>query len=474
MTETGVPTYVPMTVAGAPVDAGARFDVVNPATGRVWAQAPDCDERVLDEAVAAAGRAFPAWRADPEARAAALTAGAAAVRESADLLAPVLTAEQGKPLREARAEVLRAAARLEHAAGLRAETVVVTDTAEETVEVRRRPIGPVAAIAPWNFPVQLAAAKIAPALAAGNTVVLKPSPFTPLATLLLGRVLADALPPGVLNVVSGRDPLGARLAAHPGIRKVNFTGSVATGKHVAASAAADLKRLTLELGGNDAAIVLPDADVEAVADRLFWSAFANAGQICMAVKRVYAPAERYDEVVEALAARAAKTVVADGADPAAQLGPIANKPQFERVSELVADALGHGARAAAGGTALEGPGYFFAPTVLAGVGDGVRIVDEEQFGPALPVIAYQGVDDAVARANDTRYGLCGSVWGTDQERAEAVAERLECGTVWINRHLVMSFDEPFAGAKWSGLGVSGGPWGIHAHTEPFVLHRPKS
>ncbi|MFB7493318.1 aldehyde dehydrogenase family protein [Streptomyces sp. NPDC056161] len=463
-----------MTIGSAAVVGDALFDVVNPATGRVWAQAPDCGRDLLDEAVAAAEGAWPGWRADPEARGAALTAGAAAVREAADDLAPVLTGEQGKPLREARAEVLHAAARLEHAAGLRAEPVVITDTPEETVEVRRRPLGPVAAIAPWNFPVQLAAAKIAPALAAGNTVVLKPSPYTPLSTLLLGRVLARALPPGVLNVVSGRDPLGAWLAAHPGIRKVNFTGSVATGKHVAASAAADLKRLTLELGGNDAAIVLPDADVETVADRLFWSAFANCGQICMAVKRVYAPAERYEEVVEALAVRAARTVVAAGTDPAAQLGPVANRPQFGRVAELVSDALAHGARAAAGGRALDRAGYFFAPTVLAGVSDGVRIVDEEQFGPALPVIAYADVDEAVDRANHTRYGLCGSVWGTDLDRAEAVAERLECGTVWINRHLQMSFDEPFAGTKWSGLGVSGGPWGVHSHTEPFVLHRPRT
>jgi acyl-CoA reductase-like NAD-dependent aldehyde dehydrogenase len=338
--------------------------------------------------------------------------------------------------------------------------------------VHWRPVGPVAAIAPWNFPLQLGAAKAAPALAAGCTVVLKPSPHTPLATLAMGRVLAGVLPPGVLNVVAGADPLGERLAAHPGIRKINFTGSVATGKHVAATAAPDLKRLTLELGGNDAAIVLGDADVDAVADGLFWSAFANCGQICMAVKRVYAPTDLYDDLVDALAERAAKAAVGDGMDPATQIGPIANRPQYERVRGLVAEALAGRAHAAAGGAPLDRPGFFFAPTVLAGAEAGMRIVDEEQFGPALPVVRYRDDHEAVALANATPYGLCGSVWGADTGRAAAVAARLDCGTAWVNGHMRMTLDEPFGGTGHSGLGVSGGPWGVRAHCEPFVLHVP--
>ncbi|GAA2154497.1 aldehyde dehydrogenase family protein [Actinomadura napierensis] len=461
-----------MLIGGEPVGSGRTIGVVNPATGEEFARAPDCDETALDAAVLAAGEAWPGWRADAAARRERLAAAAAALREAAGELAPVLTAEQGKPLREAEAEVARAAARFQHLAELEIAPDVMEGADGERVHVHWRPVGPVAAIAPWNFPLQLGAAKVAPALAAGCTVVLKPSPYTPLATLAMGRVLADVLPPGVLNVVSGADPLGERLAAHPGIRKINFTGSVATGKHVAAAAAPDLKRLTLELGGNDAAIVLDDADVDAVADALFWSAFANCGQICMAVKRVYAPAALHDDLAEALAERAAKAVVGDGMDPATQIGPIANRPQYERVSGLVAEALAGGARAAAGGGPLDGPGFFFAPTVLAGAEAGMRIVEEEQFGPALPLVPYRDVEEAVALANATPYGLCGSVWGTDAGRAAEIAGRLECGTAWVNGHMRMSLAEPFGGTKHSGLGVSGGPWGVRAHCEPFVLHVP--
>jgi acyl-CoA reductase-like NAD-dependent aldehyde dehydrogenase len=255
--------------------------------------------------------------------------------------------------------------------------------------------------------------KIAPALRAGNTVVLKPSPFTPLATLRLGELLRSVLPPGVLNVVSGGDALGAWMTEHPAARKISFTGSVATGKRVAAAAAPDLKRITLELGGNDPAIVLDDADVDAVADGIFWGSFGNAGQICSAIKRVYVPDSLHGALVDALADRARSVKVCDGREKGAQLGPISTRPQFERVCELVEDALAGGARAAAGGTPLDGPGNFFAPTVLTDVEDGARIVDEEQFGPALPVVAYRDLEDAVARANHTHFGLCGSVWGAD-------------------------------------------------------------
>ncbi|GAA4213910.1 aldehyde dehydrogenase family protein [Actinocatenispora rupis] len=460
----------PLTIGGRAVAGTPGLDVVDPATGRVFATAPACTDAELSAAVDAAHDAWPAWRVAD--RGAALTAAADAIAAAADDLAPLLTAEQGKPLADARAELVRAADRLRHHAFLRPEPRVLRDDGTERVEVRWRPVGPVAAIAPWNFPVQLAAAKIAPALAAGNTVVLKPSPYTPLTTLSLGRLLAGVLPPGVLNVVSGPEPLGERLVAHPGIRQVTFTGSVATGRRVAASAGPNLRPVTLELGGNDAAIVLPDADVPAIADALFWSAFANCGQICMAVKRVYVAADRHDELVDALAARAASVPVGAGSDPGTRLGPLTTAPQYRRVAGLVAAALSGGARAAAGGGPLDRDGYFHAPTILTGVADTDRIVTEEQFGPALPVLTYDSVDEAVARANATPYGLCGSVWGVDVDRAVAVAERLQVGTAWVNSHLRMSFDDPFAGTKDSGLGVSGGEWGVSAHTEPYVLHRP--
>jgi acyl-CoA reductase-like NAD-dependent aldehyde dehydrogenase len=301
--------------------------------------------------------------------------------------------------------------------------------------------------------------------------VLKPSPFTPLTTLKVAELLRDEVPPGVFNVVSGGDDLGAWMTSHPVPRKVSFTGSVETGKKVAAAAASDLKRVTLELGGNDAAIVLDDADPVSVGKGIFAGAFANNGQVCSAVKRVYVPEALYDDVVGALVAEAADAKVGEGTEAGVQLGPINNKPQFDRVKELVADALSSGATAAIGGSAMDRPGYFFEPTILAGLMDGTRIVDEEQFGPALPVIAYRDVDDAVERANATHFGLSGSVWGADADRAAQVAGRLECGTAWVNTHLALSPQQPFGGFKWSGLGVENGPWGLAEFSEVQVVHR---
>ncbi|MCG7525842.1 aldehyde dehydrogenase family protein, partial [Streptomyces sp. OfavH-34-F] len=388
-------------------------------------------------------------------------------------LARLLTREQGKPLAESYAETARTAARLRYFVGLAPRTRRIDDGRPVRSEVRWRSLGPVAAIVPWNFPLQLAAAKFAPALAAGNTMVLKPSPYTPLATRLLGSVLAGVLPEGVLTVVTGREPLGARLAAHPGIRHVTFTGSVATGRAVAAQAAASLARVTLELGGNDAAVLLDDVDVEGVADRLFWAAFRNCGQVCMAVKRVYVPARLHTEVVEALAARAKAVPVGSGLDPETRLGPVSNAAQLDRVAALTARALADGARAAAGGHRLDGPGYFFAPTVLTDVPPGSAVVTREQFGPVLPVLPYGHLDEAITAANGTGFGLGGSVWGTDPDRAEEVAGRLECGTAWINHHAELSLAQPFAGIKESGVGVAGGPWGLYGNLRPFVVHRPE-
>ncbi|MFB6980773.1 aldehyde dehydrogenase family protein [Streptomyces scopuliridis] len=457
----------------APRGSEAPFEVVNPATGEPFAKVPGCDEAELDSVVERARAAWPAWRADPAARSTALEAAAAAAEAAIAELAELLTREQGKPLAEARSEVSRLAARLRYFARLAPKSRDVGDGRAVHSELRWQSVGPVAAIVPWNFPIQLASSKIAPALAAGNTVVLKPSPYTPLATRLLGTVLSAALPPGVLTVVTGQDPLGARLATHPGIRHVTFTGSVATGRLVARAAASQLRPVTLELGGNDAAIVLDDADLDAIGSRLFWSAFRNCGQICMAVKRVYAPARRYAEIVDALAEQARGVVVGDGLDETTQLGPVNNAQQLAVVERLVGDAVARGAKAVAGGGRIDRPGYFFAPTVLACAPPESPVVAEEQFGPVLPVLPYSDLDEAVAAANSTDYGLGGSVWGTDLDRAQAVAERLECGTAWINHHAELSLAQPFTGTKESGLGVAGGPWGLYGNLRPFVVHRPQ-
>ena len=466
-------TDISMTIGGERVDAPSTFGVINPATGEVHAEAPDCSREQLDQAFEAAAKAFVDWRSDEAARRAALTEAANAMFAAGERIGPVLTAEQGKPLASAGVEALAAGFWLKYFADLETPREVIQDDAAAHAEVVRRPMGVVAAITPWNFPIVLASWKIAPALLAGNTMVLKPSPYTPRSTLLMGEILNEVLPPGVLNIVSGGDELGKWMTAHPTPRKVSFTGSVATGKHVNASAAPDLKRVTLELGGNDPAILLDDVEPAEIAEKLYAGAFDNSGQICSAIKRVYVPEALHDDVVDALSARVAAAKVGDGMDPESELGPVQNKPQYERVSELVADALAGGATATTGGAPMDGPGYFFEPTVLTGAAEGTRIVDEEQFGPALPVIPYRDIDDVVERANATTFGLSGSVWSPDVEKAGAVAGRLECGTAWVNAHVALGPHQPFGGFKWSGLGVENGPWGLAGFTELQVQYRAK-
>ena len=462
-----------MTIGGEAVTSASSFEVANPATGRTFGFAPKCDERTLDQAFAAAERALADWRRDDQARAAALKAAGKAVLGALDEIVPILIAEQGKPRSEAAAEVKGVAGWLFYYAKLEVPRQVIQDDERALVEVLRKPIGVVAAITPWNFPLLLAAWKVAPALRAGNTMVLKPSPFTPLATLKLGEVLRDVLPPGVLNVVSGEDELGPLMTTHPAVRKISFTGSIPTGKKVAAAAAPDLKRVTLELGGNDAAIVLDDADPGAIAKRLFWGAFYNAGQVCCAIKRVYAPQDTYEELVEALAAEAESVRVGDGSLEDTQMGPINNGPQFYWFAKVVDEAVKRdGARVAAGGTP-QWEGYFYPPTVLADAPDGSRIVTEEQFGPALPVLPYRKLEDALERANSTRFGLSGSVWSGDPERGAEVAAELECGTAWVNTHMANAPHQPFGGFKWSGIGIENGLWGLDEFSELQVVHRAR-
>jgi acyl-CoA reductase-like NAD-dependent aldehyde dehydrogenase len=462
-----------LTIDGAAVGAGQSLDVINPATGKRFASAPDASLAQLDAAFEAAARSFRTWRTDDDARRAALRAMADAVAAAADEIAPILTAEQGKPLADSYFEVEGAAGWLRYYADLERRRQVIRDDETARVELVRAPIGPVATIVPWNFPIFIAVAKIAAALRAGNTVVLKPSPYTPLATLKLGEVVRDLLPPGVLNVISGSDALGPAMSSHPLARKVSFTGSIATGKRVAAAAADDLKRLTLELGGNDPAIVLDDADPGEVAEQLFATAFYNNGQVCAAPKRIYAADAVRPALVEALAERARVMRVGDGADAGTDLGPLNNALQRRRVAELVDEAVAKGATVVTGGRAKDGPGYFYEPTIVSDVSDGVRIVDEEQFGPALPVIAFRDVEDALERANGTMFGLGASVWSGDADRAAAVAERVDAGMTWINAHSALTFDQPFAGAKWSGIGVEAGELGLDAYTDVRVLHRAK-
>ena len=458
-----------MTIDGKAVKGTKTTGVINPATGKVFAEVPDCTKAELDQAMDAAHRAFPAWSRDIATRRKVLNECATAL-QNPEGLARMLTLEQGKPLDKAGQEIMGTSMWCAYTAMLDLPSDVIQDNAQGRIEIRRKPLGVVAAITPWNYPLMLGMWKIAPALLAGNTIVLKPSPFTPITTLMLGEILRDILPPGVINVISGGDELGSWMTSHPVPRKISFTGSVATGKKVAAAAAPDLKRVTLELGGNDAAIVLSDVDLATVAPKIFWGAMENSGQICSAIKRVYVPEQMYAPMLEMLGELAKGVKVGDGLEAGTQMGPINNRPQFERVTELVEDAKKHGAKIVSGGARVGSEGYFFAPTIVGNISDGVRLVDEEQFGPALPIIPYKDVDDAVSRANATHFGLSGSVWSKDSNRGAEVAAQLECGSAWVNQHLAIAPNLPFGGAKWSGIGVENGPWGLLGFTEIQVVN----
>ena len=387
-----------------------------------------------------------------------------------DELAFLVTREQGKPLANARSEIAASLRQVDYFGAATLDDEVLRDDATGRVVVRREPVGVVGAITVWNYPILTAMFKIVPSLVAGNVVVVKPSPFTPLATLRLGELVQEVLPPGVVSVVSGTDELGPALTSHPGVHKISFTGSVATGKKVMASAAGTLKRVTLELGGNDPGIVLDDVDPAKVGADLFWAGFSNSGQVCAALKRMYVPESRFDAICEAVAAEAATVVVGPGLSDGVKAGPVQNKPQLERVRQLTAGALAAGGEAFFTGEVPEGPGYWFPTTLVRGVSEGVPLVDEEPFGPVLPILPYRDLDEAVERANATDYGLGASVWSSDVDRATAVAERLDAGSVWVNQHPVVSATIPFGGIKQSGIGVEGSRHGLLAYTDIRVLN----
>lgn len=463
------------TIDGKAVPATATFGVVNPATEQVFAQCPDASRDQFEQAVTVARKAFPAWsRLSFGERRAYLHKLAKAVRDNADELAALITREQGKPLSNAQREVAGTAHSLEAMSNIEVKDEVLRDDGKNKISLHFRPMGIVGAITPWNVPLGLASHKIAQALIAGNTLVLKPSPYTPLSTLLIGELSRDILPPGVFNVVAGGNDLGRWMTEHPGIDRISFTGSVATGKHVMNSAAGTLKRVTLELGGNDPAIILDDADIASTTQKIFNGAFGNCGQICMAVKRVYVPEQMYEPVLEAFAKLAKNMRVGEGFEPDVQMGPIQNKMQFDKVIDVLEDAKRQpGARVVAGGHKLNRPGYFIEPTIIADLKDDTRLVTEEQFGPVLPVLKYSSLDDAIARANDTRMGLSASVWTKDVNKGAEVAARIEAGTVWINHHVGSEPDIPFGGAKESGVGREHGVMGVQSYMEPQVINVPQ-
>jgi acyl-CoA reductase-like NAD-dependent aldehyde dehydrogenase len=462
-----------MMIDGRLVQTPEQDEVINPAKGAAFATCARASKAHVDEAVAAAGRAYRTWRTDEAFRRQKLNECAAAIQARVNDIATVLVQEQGKPLGKAIEEVFGASFWFSYFAGLEIKPEILQDDDAKRIQVVHKPLGVVAAITPWNFPVILLAFKFGPALLAGNTIVAKPSEYTPLSSLMVAETLKDVLPAGVVNFVAGAGGVGAELASHPDVRKVSFTGSVATGKKIAQIAAADLKRVTLELGGNDPAIVLDDVDPAKVIDGLFASAFANSGQVCTAIKRLYVHEKVYAPILDGLIERAKAAKVGDGLEEGTEYGPINNKMQFDRVVGLVNDAKQHGGRIVAGGTPLDRPGYFLPPTIVTEVGPGIRLVDEEQFGTALPVIKYRNIDDAFEEANQTHYGLGGSVWTSNLERGEQLVQRLESGTGWVNHHMDILPNVPFGGSKWSGLGYENGRWGYEEFTELQVVNAKK-
>lgn len=455
-----------MTIGGKSVATKNTCPVYNPATRGVVANVPDCSQAQLDQAVQAAQTAFEQWRTTShETRSKALNAIADVVEKNAEAFMALLTKEQGKPRADAEWEIMGSVYWLREIAKQSLPDEVIHDTPERRVVTRFTPLGVVGGITPWNFPVLLAVWKIAPALAAGNTIIVKPSPFTPLCTLKLAELCNGLLPPGVFNVISGGDELGKWMTSHAGVAKIAFTGHTETGKHVMRSAAGTLKRVTLELGGNDPAIVLPDVDAKAIAPQLFGAAFANNAQFCNATKRLYVHEDVYEEVLKELVAFAKTRKVGNGAEPDTALGPIQNEPQYRKVIEYFDDCTKNGYRFAVGGEIdRNAKGWFVPVTLVDDPPERSRIVAEEPFGPILPVLKWKDEADVIRRANDTPYGLGASVWGADLEAVQRIGSQLDAGTVWINEIHQYGPDQAFGGHKQSGIGCENSLHGLMEYT----------
>jgi len=460
------------TINGKSISTEKTFDVKNPATGDLIGSASISNKDHVSQAVAAAKAAQPSWAAkSDEERKSTVNKVADILVENTAYLAKWITEEQGKPMTGPGSMFEMQACvgwtQVPASLDLPVEVIFEDDTRKD--ELHRKPIGVIGAIAPWNWPLMIAIWQIIPAIRAGNTVVLKPSEYTTIGTLEMVRLINTVLPPGVLNTVSGGGEIGASLVEHKDIDKIMFTGSASTARRIIESSKGNMARLTLECGGNDAAIILPGTDMKSKAEDLFWGAFINMGQTCACAKRLYVHEDDYDAVVEVLSDLASKMPMGNGMEEGIVLGPIQNKMQFDKVNDLVEDAKSKGAKVICGGSPLGGPGYFYPITLLGNVDNGHRIVDEEQFGPVLPIIKYKIVEEAIQKANDTKTGLGGSVWGDNLDQAAEVASKIQAGTVWINQHGAIHPMVPFGGIKDSGYGVEFGIEGLKAVTRPQVI-----
>ncbi|KAF3401909.1 Aldehyde dehydrogenase 5 [Penicillium rolfsii] len=434
---------------------------INPATKKPNPDVPIATQEDLDKAVQAARAAFKTWsKTSFEERRAALLAYADAIDANSDGFAKTLTMEQGKPLTQAADEVARAGAWIRGLSHINIPTNVIEETEDCKIIQRYTPMGVAGAIVPWNFPVLLATGKIASALYTGNTVIVKPSPYTPYCDLKLVELATRFFPPGVVQCLSGDDSLGPMITEHPGIDKISFTGSIATGKRVMASCAKTLKRVTLELGGNDPSIICEDVDIDAIIPKIGILSYLCSSQICMMIKRLYVHEKIYDEFLEKLVAFVKTLKVGDGTDADVFIGPIQNQMQFEKAKDLVSSISAGKLTAVLGGSIEESKGYFIPPTIISNPPESSRVVQEEPFAPILPVMKWSDEHDVIEKANALETGLGASVWCKDYERATRIADRLESGVVWVNSHFDVSPMVPFGGHKQSGLGVELGLAGL--------------
>lgn len=449
-------------------------DVIDPATGKIIGAVAESTTADLEAAIVAARTAQAAWAAlSDEERCAKLADAAAEIEANLEPIAQIIAREQGKPLSGpgARFEAGAVAAWIRATIATPLTDEVVVDDGETRAVLTYRPIGIVGAIGPWNWPAMIATWQFAPALRMGNAVIMKPAEDTPLSVLAVAHLVNRHLPEGLFAVLTGDGSLGRAISENPAFGKITFTGSTPTGKTIARAAADNLARLTLELGGNDAAIVLPDVDPKAIAEGLFWGAFINTGQTCAALKRLYVHEDVHDQVVEALVELAKNMPMGPGVDEKNVLGPLTNKAQFDIVDDLVEDAKKRGGQVELGGEPdRDADGFFYPTTIVTGLPDDARLVAEEQFGPALPVLKFSDVEDAIARANAVEVGLGASVWSADRDKAAEVASQLEAGTVWINSHGNLHPMAPFGGVKQSGYGVEFGAEGLKAFGLPQVIH----
>lgn len=447
------------------------IEVEDPATNQILGTVPLASRADVDQAVAGAGEAFLDWRKRPISnRKKMLVRIAEELEKGREELARILVSEVGKPLAEARHEVTSAIRVFRDISSLDLKEELVRNDGGSLIYVTRKPIGVAGLILPWNYPLTVLAWKLAPALLTGNTLVIKPSPYTPLNTLKVGEMIEPFLPKGVVNIVTGDDATGESLVRAKGVGKVAFTGHLETGKKVLSMCSmTGMKRVSLELGGNDPAIVLRDFDMGQLSS-LFWSSFRNAGQICIAVKRLYVHEELYDEFVNKYVDIARTVRIGHGMEQGVQMGPVNNPEQLAVVEELVRDAEDRGGTIRCGGERREGAGYFYPPTVITDVDESLQIVSEEQFGPVIPILSYSDVDEAVKRANSLRYGLGASVWTGDIERGTKVAEDLESGIAWVNTHMVVDPLAPFGGVKESGLGRELGRFGLEEYMNIQTVH----